>query len=235
MEALFGEANRATARVLTRNGCEVIEANGQTCCGALHAHSGEIEVARRLARKNIEAFLASGCERVIVNAAGCGAAMKEYETLLAEDEDFSDRARDFSSKVRDISEFLVERGIEQPRGTLERGIAYDAPCHLMHAQRVSRAPVDLLKSIPGVVMVPLSGFDSCCAGAGIYNLQQPELSSKILEEKIRAIRDSGADTVATGNPGCIMQIGAGVMLAGLKVDVLHPIELLDAGYAEEQP
>ena len=234
MEGLFGEANRATERVLARNGCQVIDANGQMCCGALHAHSGEIEVARRLARKNIEAFLASGCERIIVNAAGCGAAMKEYETLLADDSEFCGRARDFSSRVRDISEFLAERGIEQPRGVLESRIAYDAPCHLMHAQRVSLAPVDLLKSIPGVVMVPLSGYESCCAGAGIYNLQHPELSAKILDDKIRAIRESGADIVATGNPGCIMQIGAGAMMAGLKVDVLHPIELLDASYMKEQ-
>jgi glycolate oxidase iron-sulfur subunit len=234
MEGLFGEANRATERVLARNGCLVIDAAGQMCCGALHAHSGEIDVARRLARKNIEAFLASGCERIIVNAAGCGAAMKEYETLLADDPEFRERARDFSSRVRDISEFLAERGIEQPRGILERHVAYDAPCHLLHAQRVSLAPVDLLKAIPGIVMVPLSGHESCCAGAGIYNLQHPDLSAKILEDKIRAIRKSGADIVATGNPGCIMQIGAGAMMAGLEVDVLHPIELLDASYANEQ-
>ena len=232
MEGLFGETNRATERVLVRNGCEIVGANGQMCCGALHAHAGQLDVARQLARRNIDALLKSGADRVIVNAAGCGAAMKEYHELLGDDATYADRALEFSSKVRDVSEFLVETGISQPDGGSERRVAYDAPCHLLHAQRIAQAPLDLLRSIPGVTVVPLRGSDTCCGGAGIYNLQHPELSADILRDKLESIKESGADTVATGNPGCIMQIGAGAMLNGLEIDVVHPIELLDSAYQE---
>jgi glycolate oxidase iron-sulfur subunit len=232
MEGLFRETNRATERVLVRNGCRLVEANGQMCCGALHAHAGQLEIAKELARKNIQAFLDSGADWIIVNAAGCGAAMKEYAGLLADDPTFQDRAREFSSKVRDISEFLTEHGIQRPAGGVERRVAYDAPCHLIHAQRIAQAPADVLRSIPGVALVPLRGFESCCGGAGIYNLQHPELSRQILRDKIAAIEESGAQTVATANPGCIMQIGAGALLNGLNVDVVHPIELLDAAYQQ---
>lgn len=230
MEGLFRQTNRATERVLARNGCEVIEAEGQSCCGALHAHAGQIETARQLARRNIDAFARSGAARVIVNAAGCGAAMKEYRQLLADDPEFAERARDFSARVRDVTEFLVETGISTPSNGTDRVVAYDAPCHLIHAQRITNAPVELMRAIPGIELVPLRGFESCCGGAGIYNLQHPELSSDILSDKIACVRESGADTVATANPGCIMQIGAGALLAGLKVDVVHPIDLLDAAY-----
>jgi glycolate oxidase iron-sulfur subunit len=235
MEGLFGETNRATERVLSRNGCELVEASGQMCCGALHVHAGQIESAKRLAIKNIEAFLDSGCDRIIVNAAGCGAAMKEYEALLADDARFVERAREFSAKVRDVSEFLVEIGIAQPEHPINRRVAYDAPCHLMHAQRITQAPIDVLLRIPGLRLVPLKGFETCCGGAGIYNLQHPELSADILQGKIENIRESGADTVVTANPGCIMQIGAGALLDDLKVDVIHPVELLDAAYFGKEP
>ena len=163
-----------------------------------------------------------------MNSAGCGAAMKEYGLLLHGDPEFSERASQFSSKVRDISEFMAEIGLGQNGAPVKRRVAYDAPCHLMHAQRVTEAPINLLRSIPGLELVPLSGYETCCGGAGIYNLQHTELSSDILSAKIAAIRASGADVVATGNPGCIMQIGAGLLLEGLSVDVLHPIELADA-------
>lgn len=232
MEGLFGATNRATERVLRRNRCDVMDVRGQMCCGALHAHAGQLEVARQLARKNVETFLGSGADRIVVNAAGCGAAMKEYGDLLADDPLFADRAREFSSKVRDVSEFLVEEGIRAPEGRIKRRVAYDAPCHLLHAQRINQAPADLLRAIPGITLMPLRGSESCCGGAGIYNLQHPELSSEILGDKIAAICESGADTVATANPGCIMQIGAGLLLAGLDIDVIHPIELLDAAYKE---
>jgi len=232
MEALFRNTNRATERVLARNGCELVEARGQACCGALHAHAGQLKTARELARRNIEAFAAGGADRIIVNAAGCGAAMKEYRELLADDPTFAERAIDFSARVRDVSEFLIEIGIRTPDGLSNRVVAYDAPCHLIHAQRIANAPVDLLRTIPGIVLVPLRGFESCCGGAGIYNLQHAELSSEILNDKIASIRESGADTVATANPGCIMQLGAGILLNGLKVDVVHPIDLLDAAYEE---
>jgi glycolate dehydrogenase iron-sulfur subunit len=230
MEKLFTQTNRATERALVRNGCELVQALRQACCGALHAHSGQLESARELARRNIKAFVESGCDRVIVNAAGCGAAMKEYGHLLADDPEFAEPAREFSTKVRDISEFLVERGVSQPAGQVTRRVAYDAPCHLIHAQRVAHAPTEIMKTIPGLTLVPLQGSENCCGGAGIYNLQHPELSSEILSDKIESIKTSGADTVATGNPGCIMQIGAGVLIEGLDVDVIHPVELLDEAY-----
>ena len=232
MEGLFRETNRATERVLARNGCELVQANGQMCCGALHAHAGQLDVARQLARRNVAAFLESGADRIIVNAAGCGAAMKEYGGLLADDPLFADRAREFSSKVRDVSEFLIEAGFHRPGGRIERLVAYDAPCHLIHAQRITQAPVDLLRAIPGVTLVPLRGFETCCGGAGIYNLQHPQLSADILSDKIASIKESGADTLASANPGCIMQIGAGLLLDGIEVDVVHPIELLDSAYGE---
>jgi len=158
--------------------------------------------------------------------------MKEYAGLLADDPLFADRAREFSTKVKDISEFLIEAGIRRPAGHIERRVAYDAPCHLIHAQRITQAPIDVLRAIPGITLVPLRGFESCCGGAGIYNLQHPELSNDILNDKIACIKESGADTVASANPGCIMQIGAGVLLDGLRIDVIHPIELLDAAYLE---
>ncbi len=227
MEGLFKETNRATERVLIHAGCEVLGADAQVCCGALHSHAGEIERARELARRNIDAFSASGCEVVIVNSAGCGAAMKEYDALLAGDPKYALRAREFSQKVRDVSEFLAARGIKGLMRAIPRKVAYDAPCHLLHAQKVAAAPVELLNSIPGLELVPLQGSANCCGGAGTYNLQQPRLSAEILTAKIENIRMSGADAVATGNPGCIMQIGAGIMKAGLEIEVVHPIELLD--------
>ena len=232
MEGLFGETNRATERMLARNGCELLRADGQVCCGALHAHAGQLDTAKLLARKNIDAFLESGADRIIVNAAGCGAAMKDYAALLADDPLYTDRARDFSSKVKDISEFLVDRGITVPTKHLAGRVAYDAPCHLIHAQRIAQAPINLLGKVPGLTLVPLRGYESCCGGAGIYNLQHPELSDAILRDKISSIKESEADMVATANPGCIMQIGAGILTKGLNLKVVHPIELLDSAYED---
>jgi glycolate oxidase iron-sulfur subunit len=231
MEGLFRETNRATERVLAREGFELVSADGQMCCGALHAHAGQRDAAKQLARTNIIAFLNSGADRIIVNAAGCGAAMKEYAALLADDP-LAKEALEFSSRVRDVSEFLAETGICPPTGHIALRVAYDAPCHLIHAQRIAQAPIDLLRAIPGVTLVPLRDFESCCGGAGIYNLQHQELSGDILNDKIASIKESGADTVASANPGCIMQIGAGALLSGLDVAVVHPIELLDAAYVE---
>jgi len=230
MDGLFRETNEATARVLIRNGCSVADADGQGCCGALHSHSGQLDTARLLARRNILAFLHDDPDRIIVNAAGCGAAMKEYADLLADDPTFADRAREFSAKVRDISEFLCEIAVEPPTHRVERKVTYDAPCHLIHAQRISQAPVELLKMIPGLTFVPLRGSETCCGGAGIYNLQHPDLSTDILNEKMGHINDTKADTVASSNPGCIMQIGAGTLMNGISVDVVHIVELLDSSY-----
>ncbi|HLG14415.1 MAG TPA: heterodisulfide reductase-related iron-sulfur binding cluster [Blastocatellia bacterium] len=231
MEGLFRETNRATERVLARNGVEVVGVSGQKCCGALHAHAGLIDAAKELAKANITAFLDTGCDRIVVNAAGCGAAMKEYGSLLSGDADFAGKATAFSSRVRDISEFLAESGFDAPSIRIDRAVCYDAPCHLIHAQRISQAPVDILSSIPGIRLVPLRGADVCCGGAGIYNLQHPGLSREVLAQKLCSIAESGAELIATGNPGCIMQIGAGLLLDGIAAGVVHPVELLDAAYA----
>src|SRR6185503_8212237 len=149
---------------------------------------------------------------------------------LADDKEFAKSAREFSARVKDVAEFLVERGIAEPQGQVNLLVTYDAPCHLMHAQRIVAPPVELLKAIPGIRFRPLAGAENCCGGAGIYNLQHPELSADILSGKLDNIRATGADVVATANPGCIMQIGAGAKLLGLEVMVVHPIELLDAAY-----
>ena len=232
MEGLFGTTNRATERVLARNGCTLVEVERQMCCGALHAHAGQIESAKQLARTNIDAFLASDCDRIVVNAAGCGAAMTEYGALLADDPNYADKARLFSDKVKDITELLAARGITKPVNQINRRATYDAPCHLYHAQRITQAPIEVLKAVPGLELVPLRGSDSCCGGAGIYNLQHPQLSAEILADKLAAIRESGADIVATANPGCIMQIGAGARMNQMRVEVVHPVELLDAAYSQ---
>jgi glycolate oxidase iron-sulfur subunit len=230
MEGLFTEANRATERVLRRNGCQIADVKEQVCCGALHAHAGHLETAKELARKNIKAFLDDNCEQIIVNSAGCGAAMKEYAQWLEEDIEFAAKAREFSARVKDVSEFLAQQGIEKPKGQVNLLVTYDAPCHLMHAQRIVKEPIDLLNAVPGLRLRALAGAENCCGGAGIYNLQHPELSAEILSGKLENIKQTGADLVATANPGCIMQIGAGAKMTGLGVAVVHPIELLDAAY-----
>jgi glycolate oxidase iron-sulfur subunit len=230
MEGLFSQANRATERVLRRNACEIAEVKEQSCCGALHAHAGHFETAKKLARQNIKAFLAQECEQIIVNSAGCGAAMKEYKDWLTDDKEFAAKAKEFSAKVKDVAEFLAERGIAIPERRVDLLVTYDAPCHLLHAQRLANPPIDLLKAIPGLKLRTLAGAENCCGGAGIYNLQHPDLSAEILSGKLENIKNTGADMVVTANPGCIMQIGAGAKMSGLTVKVVHPIELLDAAY-----
>ena len=229
-EGLFSRVNRATERVLRVNNCEVLPVKDQACCGALHAHSGDLEGARERARHNIAAFERSGSELIIVNAAGCGAVMKEYGELLEHDEQWHDRAKAFSSKVRDVSEFLNARELKQG-APLEQEITYDAPCHLIHAQRIATAPIDVLrKVIPDAKLVPLPRADECCGGAGIYGLLHQDLGGKILRDKVDAVVSTNADILTTPNPGCMMQIGAGLIIHGKNTAVMHPIELLDASY-----
>jgi glycolate oxidase iron-sulfur subunit len=230
MEGLFADTNRATDRALAANGYAVIAAPGQGCCGALHAHAGDAEGARRLARRNIAAFERAGVDYICVNAAGCGAAMKEYAQLLADDPAWRERADRFASKVRDVSELLAVAG-PRPGGTVHMKVAYDAPCHLLHAQRIANPPLAVLRAVPGVELVPLAESEMCCGSAGIYNLVEPETSDLVLQRKLKNIEAAGADVIATGNPGCMMQIGAGLLRAGSKVTVVHPIELLDESYA----
>jgi len=228
-EGLLGRVNRATVRVLEANGFQVLEVSGQGCCGAIHAHTGDLEGARRLARQNVRAFSELSLDFLVVNAAGCGAAMKEYPHLLQDDTDHAERARDLAGRVRDVSEILGGQEVVEG-GRLELRVTYDAPCHLVHAQRISKEPLTLLDRIPGLERVPLKGEDECCGGAGIYGITHPELGGRISRDKIDAILDTGAQVVATGNPGCMMQIGAGLAMGGFDVDVVHPVELLDESY-----
>ena len=228
-ESLFGRVNAATARVLRVHGCEVVPVREQVCCGALDAHAGRLERARELARRNIAAFEAAAVDVVVVNAAGCGAMMKEYAEQLHHDAEWSERAKSFVQRVRDVSEFLVERGVREGAPVWVR-VTYDAPCHLHHGQRIREAPLRLIDGIAGVERVPLRDAEECCGGAGLYGVNHPELGGRILRDKVEAVRETGAELVLTPNPGCMMQIGAGLLLAGEGARVAHPLELLDESY-----
>jgi glycolate oxidase iron-sulfur subunit len=228
-EGLLSRVNEATRRVLGANGYEIVEAKGQKCCGAIHSHTGDLEGARALARANIEAFEAADVEVLAVNAAGCCATMKEYPHLLEDDPAFHERAGAVASRVRDVSELLALPGL-RVGGPLPLTVTYDAPCHLLHAQRISQEPLALLGTIPGLELIPLKGADECCGGAGIYGITHPDLGGRIGRDKVEAILATGAQAVATGNPGCMMQIGAGLRMVGSAVDVVHPVELLAESY-----
>lgn len=236
MEGLFTNVNRATERVLEHNGFRMEHVPGQQCCGALHAHAGDADTARELARANIAAFEASGAEWIVLNSAGCGAMCREYAHLLQHDTEWAARATTFASRVRDVHELLAEAGPEpSPAVDVPARVAWDAPCHLQHAQRVVAPPLAVLRAIGGAALVPLADSDQCCGSAGIFTLVQPKVSARVLDPKLRRIAESGADVVATANPGCLMQIGGGLLLAGSDVVARHPVELLDEGYAARGP
>ena len=230
MEGLFTGTNRATERTLAVNGYAMVATGDQRCCGALHAHAGDAEGARALARANVAAFERSGADYVAVNAAGCGAMMKEYGHLLAGDPAWHARAAAVAARVRDVSELLAEAG-PRPGAALPMTVTYDSPCHLLHAQRVASPPLAVLAAVPGLSLVPLEGSEHCCGSAGIYNLIEPDVSDRVLAPKLANIGATGAPLVATGNPGCLMQIGAGLRQARMKARVVHPVDLLDASYA----
>lgn len=227
---LFAGVNEATIGVLTENGCEVDVLQAEQCCGALHIHNGARNQAKDLAAKNIGAFGAGDYDAILTNAAGCSAELRHYGQLLDGDPD----AKEFGSKIRDISEFLVEIGYTPPTGKLGCRIAYDEPCHLLHAQKISSAPMQILKALPGVEMVALEDSEFCCGSAGIYSVTEPKLSKGILARKIECIKKCGADMVVTGNPGCILQIQYGLRETGSKTKVIHPVELLAESYANKE-
>jgi glycolate oxidase iron-sulfur subunit len=240
MPLLYGRANEATLRVLLRNRCSVYAPPDQGCCGALHLHNGDQEAARVLARRNIDVFLSdamvrNGVEAIIVNAAGCGSTMKEYGELLAGDAAYAERAARFSALVKDVSEFLAALPFEPPRGRIEASVTYQDSCHLAHAQGVRAAPRALLESIPGVALREMTTPDRCCGSAGIYNLTQPEMSRTLLGEKMTDALATQASIIATANPGCMLQLEAGVRQHGQSQEVLHVVELLDRAYAAEGP
>ncbi|HEX7999246.1 MAG TPA: heterodisulfide reductase-related iron-sulfur binding cluster [Pyrinomonadaceae bacterium] len=230
-EGLFARVNRATARVLSVNNCTTSMPAAQVCCGALHAHAGDMEGARTLARRNIEAFDDESEAFIITNAGGCGAMLVSYVQLLADDEEYAARARRFSLRVRDISQHLSGTGIRQGASLDDRLTTYDASCHLLYGQQAGDAPLQMLSAIPGLNFVPLAESERCCGGAGVYNLMEPEMSGRVLDEKLAALKETAAERLLTGNPGCHMHLGAGARLKGIPpLRVCHPIELLDESY-----
>jgi glycolate oxidase iron-sulfur subunit len=234
MRAAFADTNAATARVISRNGFEVVVPEAQTCCGALHAHAGERADARVLARRNIASLEGLEVDAFIVNAAGCGAALKEYGWLLKDDPAWAERATRFASRVKDASEFLGDAGLTASPGPLRVRVAYDDPCHLLHGQRIREQPRALLAAIPELSVMPLTEADWCCGSAGTYNVTQPELSAKLLERKVGHVVSSGAELLVTANPGCQMQIAAGLRAARAPVTVIHLMDLLDRAYSSAE-
>jgi glycolate dehydrogenase iron-sulfur subunit len=225
MNALFSHVHDATKRTLQVNGYRVIEVGGQACCGALHEHAGDVAAARSLAAINVAA-LEGSADFIVVNSAGCGALLKDYGRLLG-----SEAAARVAAKVRDVSELLAERG-PRPGAPIGLDVAYDAPCHLQHAQRVHQAPLALLKAVPGLRLRALAGSDRCCGSAGIYSVLRPAMARLVLDSKIASVAEvrPRPALVVTGNPGCLMQIGAGLRAARLPIGVAHPVELLDLSY-----
>jgi glycolate oxidase iron-sulfur subunit len=227
MDTLFGHVHAATRRTLEANGYRVVDVPEQVCCGALHEHAGDREAAQVLAAENLAAF-GSSTDYVCVNSAGCGALLKDYGHLLG-----TEVAQAFGARVRDVSELLAEAG-PRPGAPLDLEVAYDAPCHLLHAQRVEQAPLVVMRAIPSLRLRLLPGSERCCGSAGIYSVVRPEMARAVLENKIEifAAASPRPEVVATGNPGCLMQIGAGLRAAGLDIAVVHPVELLDESYRQ---
>jgi Fe-S oxidoreductase len=230
MPILFGDVNEATVRVLRRNGCEIVFPQAQTCCGALNTHNGESVAAKAMARQNIDAFLVAGVDAVIVNAAGCGAAMKEYGYLLRDDPAYREKAQRFSALVKDASEFLADLGLIGKLGRLEMTVTYQDPCHLAHGQKVRTQPRKLLQAIPGITFIEMDGSDRCCGSAGIYNITHPEMSQHLLKEKMQSVAATHAQAVVAPNPGCMLQLRYGAQRYGGATEVFHLIDLLDRSY-----
>ncbi|MEX2047426.1 MAG: heterodisulfide reductase-related iron-sulfur binding cluster [Chloroflexota bacterium] len=226
MRVAYGDIHTAAARILARQGIAVIDAPAQTCCGALHAHAGEREDARALARRNIAAFEDAAVDAVVVDAAGCGAQLKGYAALLADDAGWSERAAAFAAKVRDVNEYLAEIAGER-LGRLDLRATYQDPCHLAHAQGIRAQPRELLSRVRGLELIEMIDADVCCGSAGSYNITQPDYSDRLRARKVDAVLATGADAVVSANPGCMLQIEAGLRARGSRLPVLHVVEVLD--------
>jgi glycolate oxidase iron-sulfur subunit len=231
-DAFFSDVNAATARVLAAEGCDVIVPRGQSCCGALSTHNGRTAQARRFARRVVATFEVAEVDAVVVNAAGCGSAMKDYGETLRDDPQWADRAASLAAKTRDLTEFLVELGPREVRSPVPLRVAYHDACHLAHGQRVREQPRRLLRQIPGLELVELGEADLCCGSAGIYNLLQPDAAGQLGDRKAAAIRRVRPDVVVSGNPGCLMQLSAALRRAPADgeegaVTVLAMASLLD--------
>jgi glycolate dehydrogenase iron-sulfur subunit len=227
---IFAAHNRATARVLAKNGCDVIVPQGQGCCGALNAHGGDHERALAMARRTIDAFEAARADAIVVNTSGCGAHMKAYGHLLADDRAYAERARRFAASVRDLAEFLAQEPLRGPLAPVPLTCTYHDPCHVAHGQKIKSEPRQLLAQIPGLRVVELTESDWCCGSAGIYNLTEPEMATRLLHRKVGHVLATGAEAVVTANPGCILQIQAGLGAHDSRVRVIHLVEILDRAY-----
>ena len=230
----FARLNEATVRVLQKNGCEVAVPDGQGCCGALHVHAGLRDDARALARRNIDALAEGGYDAILTNAAGCGSTLKEYGELLEADPHYAVRAGQFARRMQDVTEFLASIELNRKMKPLPVTVTYQDSCHLAHGQRIRTAPRKLLAAVPGLIFREMPLSDLCCGSAGIYNVIENTMSMQILEAKMLSVNRTGAQVIATANPGCILQLRAGVSLHGQGQRVVHVVELLDEAYQAEQ-
>jgi glycolate oxidase iron-sulfur subunit len=228
----FSHVNRDTADALLANGCQVVTPRAQSCCGSIHAHNGELELAREMARRTLDAFDLDRFDAIITNAAGCGTHLKNYGHLLHDDPVYAKRAAQWSAKLRDVHEWLAEIGIRVPTAAVPQTVTYHEACHLCHGQKITRQPRQVLAAIPGLKLVELPESTWCCGSAGIYNITQPEMSQKLLWRKISQIEKTGAAVVASANPGCSVQLQAGLRQANKACRVVHPISLLAEAYRE---
>jgi glycolate oxidase iron-sulfur subunit len=228
MDGLFSHVHAATIDALSYNGMETREVPGQVCCGALAAHAGAHDVAKDLARENVIAFGRTEGP-IVVNSAGCGAMLRSYADILAADPLEAEAGR-VAARVRDVTELLAAAGPRPGIRDVPLRVAYDAPCHLIHAQKIVAPPLQVLAAVPGLALIPLEGAERCCGSAGLYSMIEPGMSQEVLASKLAAIREAAPDLVATGNPGCLMQIGSGALIDGMDVGVVHPVEILAWSY-----
>ncbi len=233
MPLVHGPQMDAVTRVLARNGCEVIVTAGQGCCGAIHSHVGDLETARNLARRNVDAFLGEPVDAVVVASAGCGSRMKEYAHLLEGDDEYSGRAKRLGGMVKDVHEFLANLSLVPPERALPYRVTYQDSCHLSHAQRITEAPRELLRAIPGLELVEMADSTRCCGAGGTYTITQREFSLRVLRSKMDNVRASGAEMLATANPGCVLQLQQGAAQFGPPVEVRYVTDLLDEAYGPE--
>ncbi len=233
MPLVNGPEMNAVVRVLARNGCDVVVPRGQVCCGAINSHVGDLDGARELARRNIDAFLSSEVDAIVVASAGCGSRMKEYGHLLKDDPDYAERAGQFDEMVKDVHEFLAALPFEPPKASLKYRVTYQDSCHLSNAQRIRTQPRKILRSIPGVEFVELSNAALCCGAGGTYTITERDMSLRVLDSKMKAVMDTGADVVATANPGCVLQLQYGAQKFGAPVKVRYVTDLLDEAYRRE--
>ncbi len=232
MPTMFGATNQATVKVLRHNGCEVLVPKAQGCCGALLLHNGDKPNALSLARRNLDVFSKLNIDALIINAAGCGAMMKEYGELFKGDPTYHERAQQLAAKTKDVTEFLGSIPLVPPTREVRAKVVYHDACHLAHGQNVRQQPRALLRAIPGLQIAELNESDWCCGSAGTYNLTEPEMANRLLERKVNNIQATAAELVVAGNPGCLMQIRAGLQQRGLSVRAMHTVDLLAEAYEE---